>query len=254
MLQNSLPYGFVIIDGGGFIIAVVQGKEQRVLAKTSVQLPRKHNKGGQSAARFGRLRLAALKHYKKSVVETMNRVFINPSTAQPIIERIIVAGSAEMKFDITGHSILDSRLVPLFLAPLTIEYGGNRGLDTAVAGSAQLIGDYELSREREVLQEFYDLLHTAPDKLVFGARNVICGLRDGILERVIINQDDMRTLGEADIGGVGEAAEAMIDWVLDGDHGAVQIDVVSPATAEGTQFVMGFDGIAGVLRYGVADD
>lgn len=55
MLNDSRPYAYVVVDGSGFLIAVIRGPERKILSRTAVQLPRKHNKGGQSAQRFGRI-------------------------------------------------------------------------------------------------------------------------------------------------------------------------------------------------------
>lgn len=84
----------------------------------------------------------------------MNRTLIDASTNKPIVDRIIVAGAAELKFDISDNATLDFRLKPIFLSPITIEYGGNRGLETAIERSSAVVNDYELQEERRSLQNF----------------------------------------------------------------------------------------------------
>jgi peptide subunit release factor 1 (eRF1) len=71
----------------------------------------------------------------------MNRVLIDNSTNKPIVDRIIVAGAAELKFDISDNATLDFRLKDIFLPPITIEYGGNRGLENAIERSQGVVGD-----------------------------------------------------------------------------------------------------------------
>jgi len=45
------------MDGNGCLFGTLQGNHKEVLLRYTVDLPKKHNKGGQSAPRFGRLRL-----------------------------------------------------------------------------------------------------------------------------------------------------------------------------------------------------
>jgi peptide chain release factor subunit 1 len=45
------------MDGNGCLFGVLQGNIKETLMRYTVDLPKKHSKGGQSAPRFGRLRL-----------------------------------------------------------------------------------------------------------------------------------------------------------------------------------------------------
>lgn len=51
----------------------------------------------------------------------------------------------------------------ILLEPLTVEYGGMKGLQTAIEKSADVIGDHEASVERGQLLALFDDLRTTPD-------------------------------------------------------------------------------------------
>ena len=53
-LEDGSTYGFVIVDGNGTTCGLLKGARRETLCKVSVNLPKKHNKGGQSAGRFFR--------------------------------------------------------------------------------------------------------------------------------------------------------------------------------------------------------
>mmetsp|Transcript_4202 Transcript_4202/g.14820 ORF Transcript_4202/g.14820 Transcript_4202/m.14820 type:complete len:189 (+) Transcript_4202:30-596(+) len=53
-LEGGTTYGFVIVDGNGTTCGTLSGSRRRTLCHVSVNLPKKHNKGGQSAGRFFR--------------------------------------------------------------------------------------------------------------------------------------------------------------------------------------------------------
>jgi len=55
-LQESDKYGFIVADGRGYLFATLQGSNVKIETRSCVSLPKKHNKGGQSAVRFERLR------------------------------------------------------------------------------------------------------------------------------------------------------------------------------------------------------
>lgn len=57
LLQTEDTFGFVVMDGNGCLFGTLQGSHKEVIMRYTVDLPKKHSKGGQSAPRFGRLRL-----------------------------------------------------------------------------------------------------------------------------------------------------------------------------------------------------
>ena len=95
-LQSHARYGFVIVDGNGCLLAALQGSSREVLHQFSVDLPKKHGRGGQSANRFARLGQEARRNYIRKVAETTNSIFLN-SDGFPNINGLILGGSAEIK-------------------------------------------------------------------------------------------------------------------------------------------------------------
>ena len=56
-LNNFDSYGIVVISGKELYIGIVAGEERKCLYHQSVDLPKKHSRGGQSQMRFNRQRL-----------------------------------------------------------------------------------------------------------------------------------------------------------------------------------------------------
>ena len=57
LLEADNRYGFIIMDGNGSLFGALSGNTREILHKFTVDLPKKHGRGGQSALRFARLRL-----------------------------------------------------------------------------------------------------------------------------------------------------------------------------------------------------
>ena len=60
-------YGFIVMDGNGSLFGTLSGNTREVLHKFTVDLPKKHGRGGQSALRFARLRLEKRHNYVRKV-------------------------------------------------------------------------------------------------------------------------------------------------------------------------------------------
>ncbi|KAF5789396.1 putative peptide chain release factor eRF1/aRF1, eRF1 domain 1/Pelota, eRF1 domain 2 [Helianthus annuus] len=55
LLESDDKFGFIIMDGNGTLFGTLSGNTREVLHKFTVDLPKKHGRGGQSALRFARL-------------------------------------------------------------------------------------------------------------------------------------------------------------------------------------------------------
>ena len=64
------------MDGNGSLFGTLAGNTREILHKFSVDLPKKHGRGGQSALRFARPRLEKRHNYVRKVAETATQMFI----------------------------------------------------------------------------------------------------------------------------------------------------------------------------------
>lgn len=51
LLESDAKFGFIVVDGNGALFGTVQGNTREVLHRFTVDLPKKHGRGGQSALR-----------------------------------------------------------------------------------------------------------------------------------------------------------------------------------------------------------
>lgn len=56
------------MDGNGSLFGTLSGNTREVLHKFTVDLPKKHGRGGQSALRFARLRMEKRHNYVRKVI------------------------------------------------------------------------------------------------------------------------------------------------------------------------------------------
>ena len=67
LLESENKYGFIVMDGNGSLFGTLSGNTREILHKFSVDLPKKHGRGGQSALRFARLRMEKRHNYVRKV-------------------------------------------------------------------------------------------------------------------------------------------------------------------------------------------
>ena len=84
------------------------------LCKVSVELPKKHGRGGQSAMRFARLRLEKRHNYVRKVAETATQMYV-PDGQRPNISGLVLAGSADFKSELARSDLFDQRLAKIVI-------------------------------------------------------------------------------------------------------------------------------------------
>jgi eRF1 domain 2 len=70
-----IRYGFIVMDGNGSLFGTLSGNTREVLHKFTVELPKKHGRGGQSALRFARLRMEKRHNYVRKVIVMRARAY-----------------------------------------------------------------------------------------------------------------------------------------------------------------------------------
>lgn len=97
-MEDDEKFGFIVVDGNGALFGIVQGNNREILQKITVELPKKHRKGGQSSVRFARLRDEKRHNYLRKVAELCTFHFI--SNDVPNVVGLVLAGSANFKTEL----------------------------------------------------------------------------------------------------------------------------------------------------------
>lgn len=243
MTQKDQTFGFIIVDGNGAQFSTLSGNVKTVRHEFAVDLPKKHNKGGQSAVRFGRLRIEKRNNYMTKLCEESTRHFI--TNDKPNVDGLIVAGSAEFKTKLANT--FDSRLKPKVLAILDIAYGGDIGFNQAIELSKDVLKDVRYMEERKLLFEYFNNINRDTNKYVFGKKDTLALLEQGVIEKLIV-WEGLKDVYQ-DQKNDNESID-LVEWlVYNARNFGTDVYVISDNSQEGSQFVKGFGGIGGILRY-----
>ena len=116
-----------MMDGNGALFGTLQGNTRDVLHKFTVDLPKKHGRGGQSALRFARLRMEKRHNYVRKVAETAVTLFLTNDKAN--VSGLILAGSADFKTELSQSDMFDQRLQAKIIKLVDVSYGGENGFN-----------------------------------------------------------------------------------------------------------------------------
>jgi len=279
LLADDNRFGFIVMDGNGALFGTLQGNTRDVMHKFTVDLPKKHGRGGQSALRFARLRMEKRHNYVRKVAETAVQLFI--SNDKPNISGMILAGSADFKTELSQSDMFDPRLQGKIIKLVDVSYGGENGFNQAIELAAESLANVKFIQEKKLINSYFDQISQDTGKYCFGVDDTLRALEMGAVETLICweNLDIQRyslknhTTGELKVLHLTteqekdkthftdkdtqvelELEESMpfLEWLANNykNFGAT-LEIITDRSQEGSQFVRGFGGIGGMLRYKV---
>jgi len=280
LLESDDKFGFLIMDGNGALYGTLQGNHREVLHKFSVDLPKKHGRGGQSALRFARLRLEKRHNFVRKVGELATQMFITNDA--PNITGLIVAGSAEFKQDLTTSDLFDPRLEKVLIRPLLdVSYGGENGFNQAIELASETLKNVKFIQEKKLITMFLDEVAQDTGKYCFGIKDTMTGLEMGAVSTLIVWENlevkrlhiknphtDVETVlfvtpQEAKSEKLFRDPETgveldvvdntlFVEWIVENykTYGT-KLEFITDRSQEGNQFCKGFGGVGGLMRYRV---
>lgn len=279
LLADDNKFGFIVMDGNGALFGTLSGNTREVLHKFTVDLPKKHGRGGQSALRFARLRMEKRHNYVRKVAETAVQLFI--TNDRPNIEGLILAGSADFKTELSQSDMFDQRLQGKVLKLVDVSYGGENGFNQAIELSAEVLSNVKFIQEKKLIGRYFDEISQDTGKFCFGVEDTFKGLEMGAVETLIVwenleytrfvlknhatdeekvlhlnaeQEKDKTHFIDKDTGVELELVESqpLLEWLANNykTFGAT-LEIITDRSQEGSQFCKGFGGIGGILRYRV---
>lgn len=279
LLESDSRFGFIIMDGNGTLFGTLSGNTRDVIHKFTVDLPKKHGRGGQSALRFSRLRDEKRHNYVRKVAELAVQHFITNDKVN--VTGLVLAGSADFKTELSQSDMFDQRLAAKVIKVVDVSYGGENGFNQAIELASESLANVKFVQEKKLIQKYFDEISQDTGKYCFGIDDTLKALELGAVETLIVwenlditrytlrnaagedvilyvtkeQEKDRARFMDKSTGLEMEQAvepESLLEWFAEKykDFGA-NLEFVTNRSQEGAQFVKGFGGIGGILRYKV---
>lgn len=279
LLADDNKFGFIVMDGNGALFGTLCGNTRDILHKFTVDLPKKHGRGGQSALRFARLRMEKRHNYVRKVAETAVTLYI--SNDRPNVAGLILAGSADFKTELGQSDMFDPRLQAKILKMVDISYGGENGFNQAIELSAEVLSNVKFIQEKKLIGKYFDEISQDTGKFCFGVVDTLQALNMGSVETLIVwenldinrfvlknhstdeevilhltpeQESDKTNFVDKDTSVELELVDKcpFLEWLANNYKTfGTTLEIVTDRSQEGSQFCKGFGGVGGILRYRV---
>jgi peptide chain release factor subunit 1 len=232
MLETKEVYGLVVMDRRDANIAYLKGKTIIPLKKTHSEVPGKQRAGGQSAARFARIREGAAKEHYKKVAEYVKDQFLGNEN----LKGIIVGGPGPTKYDFVEGGFITTELRKKIIGIKDLGYTGDFGLQELVDKSQDVLAKEEIMEEKKIMGKLFDLLAKKPGMVSYGEKEVMVNLKNGTVDILLLSEE----LEDEKIEEFEKEASLV----------GTTVKLISTETREGVQ-LRDIGKVAAVLRYEV---
>ncbi|MCJ1447548.1 MAG: Polypeptide release factor (eRF1) in translation termination [Stictis urceolatum] len=276
LLESDQRFGFIIMDGNGALFGTLSGNTREIVHKFSVDLPKKHGRGGQSALRFARLREEKRHNYVRKVAEIAVQCFIASDKVN--VAGIVLAGSADFKNDLNQSDLFDNRLQTKVIKVVDVSYGGENGFNQAIDLAGETLSNVKFVQEKKLIGTYFDNISQDTGKVCYGIDDTLKALEGSAVETLIVFEDldvtrwQLKASDGAEIvihttkqqesnrepfldKNTGQEMEiidqgSLLEWLAENyKNWGATLEFVSDRSSEGNQFVKGFGGIGAILRY-----
>jgi peptide chain release factor subunit 1 len=261
-------YCLLVMDGREATVASLKGSHIQVIKKLNSMVHAKVNKGGQSQQRFARGREESIGEYHTRVSLIINSTFESSGFK---IKGLVIGGPGPSKESFVKQNTLNYqiKILGIFDTGYTDEFG----LHELVEKASDLLKEQEAVQERKVIERFMQeivrkdlaVYGYEPTKKALEAKQVATLIINDLLQLEIVTykcNSCLQTIvklelaehreakhddgGTLEVVSVKDAIEELIDMA---DKTNAQTVFVSSESSYGKEFLMGFTGIGGLLRY-----
>jgi peptide chain release factor subunit 1 len=234
MLETEEVYGLMIIERNEATIGILDGKHIKVLQHMTSGIPGKTRAGGQSSQRFSRIRESMAKEFFKRVADAMKQHFFENKK----LKGILIGGPIPTKEEFLEQGQLVTALKEKVIAVKDLGGTEMHGLQELVGLCQDVLAEQEITKQKQILDDFFTKLAKEPNKVSYGMAEVEDRLNRGAVEKLILS----KSLPKEKIKFLEGLANAS----------SSEIHLVTNETAQGVQFD-NLGGVGGILRFEIHD-
>ncbi|PIN75179.1 peptide chain release factor 1 [Candidatus Woesearchaeota archaeon CG10_big_fil_rev_8_21_14_0_10_36_11] len=231
MLVEHNVYGLVVLDRRDANIALLKGKTIVPLKKTHSEVPGKFKAGGQSAARFARLREGAIKDHFKKIAEYMKEQLLPLGNN---LKGIIIGGPGTTVNDFMNKDYLTGDIKKKIIGTKDLSYTGDFGLQELLDRAQDLLAEEEITHEKNIVQAFLKQMLDNMKKITYGEKETLRALEMNAVDTLLLSE----SLSENKIFELESKAE----------EGGSKVHIISTETREGVQ-IRDLGGVVAILRF-----
>lgn len=206
---------------GNFDLVDIAVKNQNFIANCVLV----HN----SSVRFARLREEAKHEFYKRISSVANKEFSMKS-----LKGILVGGPGMTKETFVNGNYLDTKLKEKIIATKDLSYTGEFGLNELVEKSKDKLAEEEITKEKELVNEFLEMVAKSSDKTAYGRDEVKKAIELGAVSKLLLSEE---------FDAIEEFEELATKY-------GSEVFIISVETREGVQ-LRDMGGVVAILRFAI---
>lgn len=283
MLEEKTVYGLLVLDRREAYWGFLRGNRIDPVGGANSTVPGKQRKGGQSSARFQRLREIAINEFYVKIGERSSAVFLAEKNFFDRFKGVLIGGPSPTKEEFEAgnylHHEIQKRIVGLF----DVAYTNESGLAELVDAAQDALKGQEVIKEKAVMNRFLKELVKENGLASYGEENIRKNLAIGAVDLLLLSSGlrasrvsvrcqqcghaDERTIplqagktvqevlasGECRLCKGPLVVDKEVDIIEEMTNIAAQssakVELISDDFEEGSILATAFGGIAAILRY-----
>jgi peptide chain release factor subunit 1 len=282
MLEEKYVYGLLVLDKREAYWGFLRGNRIEPMGGANSTVPGKMRKGGQSAARFGRLREIAIDEFYTKIGERSSAIFLAEKDFFVRFKGVLIGGPSPTKEEFEKgnylHHEVQKRIVGLF----DVAYTNEDGLPELVDAAKDALSGMAVIKEKSFMDRFLKELIKDNGVAAYGEESIRKNLELGAVDILLLSSNLRKSRLKIKCQSCGHTEEKTVSiepgktardialgtcpkctspLILDeevdiidelaklADQSSAKVEIISDDFEEGSILYTAFGGIAAILRY-----
>ena len=282
MLEEKYVYGLLVLDRREAYWGFLRGNRIEPIGGSTSTVPGKMRKGGQSAARFGRLREIAINEFYTKVGERASAIFLAEKDFFERFKGVLIGGPSPTKEEFEAGAFLHHEIQKKIIGLFDVAYTNEDGLAELVDAAKDALKGMGVVKEKEFMQKFLKELVKDAGLAAYGEESIRKNLEIGAVDTLLLSAnlrksrlrlkcqscdythertvsvEPGKTVRDISLGSCPKCTapiilEEEIDIIDElaklADASSAKVEIISDDFEEGSILFTAFGGIAAILRY-----
>jgi len=282
MLEEKFVYGLLVLDRREAYWGFLRGNRIEPIGGSTSTVPGKMRKGGQSAARFGRLREIAINEFYTKVGERSSAIFLAEKNFFERFKGLLIGGPSPTKEEFEAGNFLHHEVQKKIIGLFDVAYTNEDGLPELVDAAKDALSGMEVVKEKSLMERFLKELVKDNGLAAYGEESIRKNLEIGAVDTLLLSANLRKsrlkikcqscdyteertvsmpvgkTVRDIELSTCPKCtAPLVLDEEIDiieelaklADSSSAKVELISDDFEEGSILFSAFGGIAAILRY-----
>ncbi|MEN6610703.1 MAG: peptide chain release factor aRF-1 [Methanoregulaceae archaeon] len=282
MLEEKYVYGLLVLDRREAYWGFLRGNRIEPIGGVTSTVPGKQRKGGQSSARFQRLREIAINEFYTKIGERSSAVFIAEKDFFERFRGVLIGGPSPTKEEFEAGNYLHHEIQKRIIGLFDVAYTNESGLTELVDAAQDALKGVEVIKEKNIMNRFLKELVKDDGVAAYGEESVRKNLEVGAVDVLLLSSSlrksrvrikcqncgytDEKTVQvepgkrvkDIDFGicpkctsplAIDDESDIVDEMTNLADQSSAKVEIISDDFEEGAMLYNAFGGIAAILRY-----